>query len=283
MSTTTTTPAPGCVRIGRIQNQNASLTRFKKHFPTFKPCVCLSASSAYGSLSPFCLKDEKGRLIENIWQFSKVYPEVPDWVCRKNQWDQTIIFSSKREKHVDSKNQPNELYWKWRKRGQEAKDPIRYPVGFKNRSQCLYAIKNDDKEMKHLDYVQSRKEIYLPAYFSALRKEEKFKNLKKELERGRDILVLEVDGPREESLPYYMNKYGVQGSFIDHGTTLATKENLDVFLNDTKHPFGHGFCLAAALLNIDLLEDKEKVEEGEQKKKDLQEECNITKKSKLEG
>ena len=29
-----------------------------------------------GDLSPYILKDEEGHILENIWQFSKVYPKV---------------------------------------------------------------------------------------------------------------------------------------------------------------------------------------------------------------
>lgn len=33
---------------------------------------------------------------------------------------------------------------------------------------------------------------------------------------------------------------------------LITKENISIMLNDTKHPFGHGYCLAMALLDKDI-------------------------------
>jgi len=33
---------------------------------------------------------------------------------------------------------------------------------------------------------------------------------------------------------------------------LTTEYHLNVMLNDTKHPFGHGYCLASALLDIKL-------------------------------
>lgn len=38
--------------------------------------------------------------------------------------------------------------------------------------------------------------------------------------------------------------------FIENGTLLASKENLQLLLNDAKHPFGHGYCLAWALLDL---------------------------------
>lgn len=51
-----------------------------------------------------------------------------------------------------------------------------------------------------------------------------------------------MDGPHEEDLQYYKNN-----------TILATKDNLTIILNDSKCPFGHGYCLASILLNIDLI------------------------------
>ena len=63
-------------------------------------------------------------------------------------------------------------------------------------------------------------------------------------------------GPHAESLDYYMETYGIDESFIDRDTMLVTPDNLKIVLNDTTHPFGHGYCLAMALLDLDeVLED----------------------------
>jgi hypothetical protein len=80
--------------------------------------------------------------------------------------------------------------------------------------------------------------------------------LKKRLDDGENLLIIEVDAPHQESLDYYMRKYKVAANFIERDSSLATKENLDIFLNDPTHPFGHGYCLAIALLDIDLLSTK---------------------------
>lgn len=47
--------------------------------------------------------------------------------------------------------------------------------------------------------------------------------------------------------------YNVDDSFIQNHTMLATKENLNIMIDDIKHPFGHGYCLAMALLSFDDL------------------------------
>jgi hypothetical protein len=150
---------------------------------------------------------------------------------------------------------PNEDYWNWREKGMKTKDPIRYPAGYKNRRNCLYSIKDKDSMIK-LSYIEARKEIYLPIYTDLVRKQKQFEELKERLSKGENLLIIEVDGPHQESLEYYKKKYGVKDDFIEKDTILATEENLKIMLNDDKHSFGHGYCLAAALLDFDLVEEK---------------------------
>ena len=50
----------------------------------------------------------------------------------------------------------------------------------------------------------------------------------------------------------YKQKYGVGNDFIQNDTMLITKDNIEIMLNDTKHPFGHGYCLAMALLDKEI-------------------------------
>ena len=73
--------------------------------------------------------------------------------------------------------------------------------------------------------------------------------LKKKLGKNTNLLIIEVDGPHQEALDYYKEKYNMSDDFIENNTMLATKENLDIMLNDAKFPYGHGYCLARVLLN----------------------------------
>ena len=68
------------------------------------------------------------------------------------------------------------------------------------------------------------------------------------LKEGKNLLILEVDGPHQESLPYYQATYHVNDKFIENHTMLATTDNLNIMLNDTKHSYGHGYVLASCLL-----------------------------------
>ncbi len=226
--------------------------------------LCMTKSTPYGDISPYVLKNGKGQLIENVWQFSKYYSAVPCSVQRYSHMgsahNRRIVWEHPAESHssaeVDGHPEPNDAYLAWRTKGMEAIDPIRYPVGRKHRASCICAFKDLKGEgtgpdlQRPLDYISSRKELYLPLYTAAVRKTAKFVKLKKRLGEGENLLIIEVDGPHQESLPYYKREYGVDDSFIEHDSVLVTPEHMHLLLNDTKHNFGHGYCLAMALLDI---------------------------------
>lgn len=235
------------IRVGRITYENNRAVH--PSYPDFEPIVVMTKSSRYGSLGPYCLQNEHGHIMENIWQFSKVYATVPDVVQRYSRWDSTIIWQHPAERHVDEKDQLTPEYWRWRQKGLDCPYPVRYPVGLGHRHNCLYAFRTDPNEK--LDYVQARKEIYLPEYDRLVRSQRQFEQLRKKLAAGHNLLILEVDGPHEESLPYYCRTYGVENDFIQRSTVEVTAENMNILLHDTKHAFGHGYCLGMALLNLD--------------------------------
>lgn len=235
------------VRVGRAIYKDGK--RIDPSYKNFTTIIVLTPSTEYGDLGPYVLKDEKGRLMENIWQFSKVYEKVPKTVCRYSRWDDTIIWDYPAEKHVEN-NEILPSYWKWRKKGMKAEHPIRYPVGFKNRHTVLYCLKRKGGEK--LDYVTARKNIYMKIYIKLVKKEKRFLELQERLKNGENLLIVDVDGPHQESLDYYKEKYDVQDDFIEKDSVLVTKENMNIFLNDTKYSFGHGYCLGLALLDIKL-------------------------------
>lgn len=75
-----------------------------------------------------------------------------------------------------------------------------------------------------------------------------FHKLLFKVKSGTSITIVEVDGPHQESLPYYQDKYNVSEDFIVNHVMESTPQNLNIMLHDEKHPFGHGYCLATALL-----------------------------------
>lgn len=61
----------GILRVGRIKNASNIIK-----LPGFTSIVVMTASSKFGMLSPFQLKTKDGIIIENKWQFMKVYKKV---------------------------------------------------------------------------------------------------------------------------------------------------------------------------------------------------------------
>jgi len=239
------------IRVGTIK-----YVKGKKVFPEykdFKRIEVMTYSTAYGSIGPYCLKDENGQIMENVWQFSKAYAKIPKVVNRYSRYNSKVIWKYPAEVHIGPDGEVNENYWSWRKKGMRNPYAVRYPVGFSKeaRASCLYSLwKNEEGKYEKLDYVEARKKIYKPVYVELVKKTEKFKKLKKMLEKGINLLILEVDGPQQESLEYYKETYGVSNDFIVNNTISVTPENMNIMLNDTKHAFGHGYCLAMALLDM---------------------------------
>lgn len=269
----------GKIRVGTCRFEGSK--RIDPTFPGFTKIVCLTASSPYGMLSPYCLtvrvkfnkdlfppssvehqgKDEEHDcLMENVYQFSKVYPQVPAARELKSRFDRTVIWEWPTQVHLAySNNAPHERtvitqnYFQWRKAGMMAKEPIRYPPGKKNMNTCSFSLmQTDDGRVlpTTLDYVEARKMIYLPAYVTAVKAHPAFRKLQERLARGENLLIIEVDGPQARSLPHYKAKYGVGDDFIENDTILISRRYLEIMLNDPVERFGHGYCLAGALLGI---------------------------------
>lgn len=239
------------IRVGRcVFDKNGRRT--DPSFENFTSIlVLMKGHNEWGTLGPYELKDENGIIFENYYQACKVYPDVPKSTQRYSRWDNRVIWQHESEKHHD-KSGILPAYWLWREKLMKNKFAVRYPVGFHHRHKCLFSIK-DQNTNKKLNYIEARKQIYLPEYCRLVREQKKFHELKKRLENGENLLIIEVDGPHQESMDYYRENYGVDKKFIQRDTVIANDENLHILLNDDTHPFGHGYCLAIALLDLDYL------------------------------
>ncbi len=136
-------------------------TIIKRKYPSYEgfiPIVVMTKSSKYGLLGPYCLKNENDQIMENIWQFSKVYESVPKSVQRYSQLDNRVIWNWPEETHSDENENINEKYGHWRKNGFNADDPIRYPVGKKYRSKVLYSLNENIEGIygPKLNYIEAR-------------------------------------------------------------------------------------------------------------------------------
>lgn len=199
-----------------------------------------------GDLSPYVLKDENGQLLENIWQFSKVYPSVQRQNQAVSRWmPDKINWVYPDEVHVQN-NEVLPAYWNWRKLGMKNQYAVRYPNGFHGRRQCVFSLwpsADDPNTYERLDYIQARKRIYCGEYARLAPLTPHFKKLSDMLKRGENIQIVEVDGP-DPSLSY--PPYD-QISSSNPGL-LITEETIRLLINDRNKPFGHGFVIAALLL-----------------------------------
>jgi hypothetical protein len=236
------------IRIGTIKYVDGK--KVYPSYPNFKRIEVMTPSTAYGPLSPYSLKDENGCIMENIWQFSKVYSKVPACIQRYSRYNQMIIWNHPTEIHINDNGALTLRYFMWRAKGMFNKYAVRYPVGYNKavRSSCKFSYNTDPNNK--LNYIQARKRIYLPLYNKLVQNHSLFKHLKMLLTSGKNLLIVEVDGPREESIEYYKEKYGVESNFIENDTILLNEDNMRIMINDTRHAFGHGYCLAMALKNM---------------------------------
>jgi hypothetical protein len=79
----------GIVRVGIFDvTKGKDLKHYKMLYPDYKIYVVMMKShSKYYPLSPYFLKDDDGRILENIWHFQKTFHEIPKSVQKKSRWD----------------------------------------------------------------------------------------------------------------------------------------------------------------------------------------------------
>lgn len=215
--------------------------------------IAISKNPKWKSLSPFYLVTDDGVLFENMWQFSKIYEKVPS-VTQQDRWSKTMKWKYPSEVHI-SNGEITDGYWKWRELGFKNPVAIRRPVPKTHAHLCKgFLMQTGEDHYRKIGYIKARKRVYVPEYTKLVKREDKFKKLREMLEEGNNLLIVEYDGPHYESQDYYNNKYGEGAVKISSDNTIkVTEENLKILLDDKKHPFGHGYCIAAALLGIDLV------------------------------
>jgi len=240
----------GQVRVGRSKFRQTTKYKGFTKIP-----VLTERYGKYGQIGPYNLKNNQDEILENVWQFSKVYSYVPAVSVPYSTGDKTIVWTWPAEVHLDEQGNPNENYWRWREAGKNNPQPVRFPVGSRNKHTVSYSLQYEappSETNPRLNYIQSRKAIYVPIYEQAVAQHPLFLDLWIRLQGGENLLILDVDGPHQESLNYYREWYNVPENFIEGDTVLATDENLDILLNDPKHPYGHGYVLAKTLQHYQL-------------------------------
>jgi hypothetical protein len=148
---------------------------------------------------------------ESYWQSGKVFKDIPKDVARK---------------------------W-WR----EQTAPKRKYAGPGSKGKTLQVlhsawpdhIDKNNKE-KEMQWIQSRKEVYVPEYNALVKDRNSIKSLREIINSGKDIMIYDLDGPK-----------------LSDGTPTTIEVTLDTLrqkINATDFPFGHGYVVAALLLGI---------------------------------
>lgn len=213
-----------------------------------------------GALSPFILRNRTHCILENLWQFSKVYPKVNarrDPKSRFEPWK--IIWEHPFQVHLNEQTgviHPD--YWNWRKKGFMCQEPIRYPNGYNDRHDCKFALWPAEDQSSRgerfvlapngtwyekLNYIEARKKIYCALYIDSCREHPEFLKLKAMIDSGKKLNIVEVDGP---NMSWYRQS-PIKSSIVGN-SLIITETVIKYLINDPAHPFGHGYVIAALLL-----------------------------------
>jgi hypothetical protein len=112
----------------------------------------------------------------------------------------------------------------------------RYPKGKGKKVLCARFEGYEDRG--DMDYVTSRKDVYVKEYYDLIKDRERVKYWKSVLDRGQNITIYDFDGPRNE----------------DKSVTCLelTEELVKDKVNDLSVPFGHCYVVGMLLSNMDF-------------------------------
>lgn len=196
-----------------------------------------------GSLSPYVMKDENGIIMENYWQFSKIWKNVYKIRQPISQYDNCIRWEYEDETHLDENGKILKEYYVWQQKGFANNRWVRYPNGYKHHKE----VKGTIYRGKIINYIEARKKVYFQKYREIAIKKKMFKDLKERYEKGENIQIVEVDGPtRGDTYPY--NKVQMKDGV---GSIKITKKRLNALINNPDQAFGHGYCVVAMMMGID--------------------------------
>lgn len=197
---------PGCVYIAAM-NMRGAWAPHPKNCTVVNVCsLQAKASKNRKDFSPMTEYEYKGYWnFEHYWQSGKVFDGLDN--AKIKRWWQAL-------------RQPKK----------------RYP-GSKGKT-VLYA-KFDHIE-DNLDYISSRKQVYIPEYYNLIKDREMTLYWKDKVENGINIVIYDLDGPKLAN--------------GEPTCVLLTEELLIEKLYDITFPFGHGYIIASILANINILE-----------------------------
>lgn len=155
--------------------------------------------------------------------FSPMTPIVNKYkgfYCFENYWQ-----SGKRYPNIPAKTITD--WWKKQTKGKR-----RFPDG--KDKKVLYAKFPHIND--NLGYIDSRKQVYVPEYYNLIKDNLVLIDLKNRLASGESFTVYDFDGIRD-----------------NNGNPTSAEVNLELLQDkilDTRTPFGHGYVVATAIMDI---------------------------------
>lgn len=144
----------------------------------------------------------------------------------ENLWQYSKVY----EEHLenDSSLLSGEIsaeWFRWHMEGARTRKGVRYPMG-KGKKACFSKWGN-----QRLSYIAARKQIYVPEYAKLLLPSTKFRKLQKQYKKGANIVIRDYD------------TYDAVKAYKEQ-----TRHPFLYALNNPDKKFGHGFCIAMALM-----------------------------------
>ncbi len=219
---------------------------------------CTSRCKKYSKdLSPFYLGPVSGPdgaiafTMETFYQCGKVYP------------------------HHDDNGNPNNDYFNWRKEmynkkvGELSKKDLRHPqqkYGYTQKD-CLYFPWYDKETNKYekLNYVDSRKKVYIVEYAKLVSKTTTYKMIKSLIESGKKIALVDFDGFNyysREAMTNLYNSYLNMCKKENVKSTLSKEDYISLktmkdVVNCPFMPVRHGFTIKALLQgDLEVINDE---------------------------
>lgn len=213
-----------------------------------------------GPFSPYTLKDEKGRIMEMLYQSQKVYPRVYPQDQKLHMYTDEKGWTHPGETHFkDGLIYPE--YWAWREKGLNCPFAVRRMNGYKGHKECICSLRElrPEEDRKALEgagrqviqdstgnayvvcnLVQARKEIYFYNYSRLVKMQPEFKDLQAQVKSGVKLQINEVDAPQyRPEYPY---------NLVVNGSIEVNEVNVKALLDNPSQPWGHSLALAVTLL-----------------------------------
>ena len=156
------------------------------------------------------LKNEKGQIMENIWQSCKIYSKLNSYTYKMFE---TVLWEHNTEIHLENDTVTN-AYYLWKDKLINNKYPVVYPCGYSNRNKFEFIL-FDNKKYSYNDAFYN---IYIPMYLDLIKNKPRFKELQKEYRNGQNILIICDHLPSKE-IDFNINNK--EQFFYSPGFTLA--------------------------------------------------------------